>query len=93
MYCKCKSPKKKVSEANGNSFVVCAKSQGGCGEEINQSFTVSPAQLEVTKEMIDSIACGIELCPDCEGGGFSMVCYGGMPIEKNCEHCDGRGYI
>ena len=87
MYCKCKSPKKKVSEANGNSFVVCAKSQGGCGEEISQSFIAPPTQQEVTKAQIDSMALNIQLCEECEGdtyyGGFASIV---------CKRCDGKGY-
>lgn len=95
MYCKCKSPKKKNSEANGKTFQVCSLSEGGCGEEIQNcvvavDWTKTP---QATKEYVDSIASGVELCPECEGGCFTMVCYGGMPIEKNCKHCDGNGYI
>ena len=34
-----------------------------------------------------------ELCPECEGGGWTMKCYGGPPTEVACEYCDGVGLI
>lgn len=34
MFCQCKYPKKLPNDANGIKFDVCAKSLGGCGEEI-----------------------------------------------------------
>jgi hypothetical protein len=33
------------------------------------------------------------VCPECDGGGSHMVCYGGMPFEKKCERCDGAGEV
>lgn len=32
-------------------------------------------------------------CPDCFGGGWTMKCYGGPPVEVNCETCYGLGYL
>lgn len=34
-----------------------------------------------------------KICPDCEGGCFNMVCYGGNPTERDCERCDGEGKV
>lgn len=33
------------------------------------------------------------ICPDCEGSGFMMVCYGKSPVERDCETCYGDGYL
>lgn len=35
MSCKCQQPKKMKNSAGGVDFYVCAKSQGGCGQEID----------------------------------------------------------
>lgn len=44
--------------------------------------------------------CGLEAglcmcpeCPRCGGSGFTMECYGKMPVEVKCQECDGRGII
>lgn len=34
-----------------------------------------------------------KLCPDCEGGGIIVQCFGGPTIEMKCERCNGDGYI
>lgn len=37
MYCKCKEPKKKTILIMNNEVDVCAKSIGGCGQEVKES--------------------------------------------------------
>ena len=32
-------------------------------------------------------------CPECEGGCFTMKCYGDSPVEVDCEYCDGEGRV
>lgn len=34
MYCTCHNPQPMKNDANGVVFTVCAKSKGGCGEEV-----------------------------------------------------------
>lgn len=133
IYCKCQTPKKKTSEANGQKFEVCSKSLGGCGEEVDPrvrfigawagiDYSKSQDQTVTTKTAwptdpalgqdrtiiikvlqplkfvpitidVDSLKSPMKECPDCEGGGMIMKCYGGMPIEKKCDYCDGAGEI
>ena len=33
------------------------------------------------------------VCPECEGGCFTMECYGGQPTEVKCERCYGEGRV
>jgi len=32
-------------------------------------------------------------CDYCEGGGMTIECYGGPPLEVRCKECDGDGII
>lgn len=116
MYCKCDHPKKKVSEANGEKFTICAKSLGGCGEEYLEGIVRKSSEREfrymgadwakdpdqgITITFVgDALDIKVSppesvmvVCPECDGGCFTMVCYGGMPVEKNCERCDGAGEV
>jgi hypothetical protein len=39
MSCKCQDPKRMKNSAGGVDFYVCARSKGGCGEEIDPRIT------------------------------------------------------
>lgn len=49
MSCKCAQPKRLPNSAGGVNFVVCAKSLGGCGEEIIQDNRVRIVGNWITK--------------------------------------------
>lgn len=100
MYCDCLIKRPLTNDAAGSVFTVCAKSKGGCGKEIvSKSTPGSYLKVEdidfggVSYNAYGGIPKGEKICPECEGGCFTMVCYGGMPIEKNCDYCDGRGTV
>ena len=68
---------------------ICSHSIGNSGRCDNTkchyySYKILESILEVEEE---------EVCPDCEGGCFTMVCYGGSPVEAKCETCEGSGVI
>jgi len=105
-YCTCQQPKRFKSGAAGKSFYICKLSEGGCGEEIiDNQFVVNMniklnnpidfiiTDIKLSDIKVDGPQSGEVICPECEGGCFKMVCYGGMPIEKSCEYCDGRGAV
>lgn len=56
-YCTCQTPKPLKNDADGVIFTVCAKSKGGCGEEISDNpFLVSlpeGCEIDPTKIIID----------------------------------------
>jgi len=94
-YCDCIVKQPMTNGADGISFIVCAKSKGGCGYEIVDSPQAIIKQTLKNMGVVDiySPQSGEVICPECDGGCFTMVCYGGMPIEKNCDYCDGRGVV
>lgn len=53
MYCTCHNPQPMKNDANGVVFTVCAKSKGGCGEEINTDPTRVVIKLNRPIEFID----------------------------------------
>lgn len=81
MSCKCLNPKRMENSAGGEKFFVCAKSKGGCGEEIiDLDFgTFNPY------DVLDKD------CLNCGGIGtvlrLSMAGY----YDALCEHCSGTG--
>lgn len=89
MYCKCKSPKPLTNEANKTKFTVCAKSLGGCGEEIGDDFS------ELLKEFEDMLDGDFPPsdCPYCDGEGIVRVPFSN-PIELDfCTNCSGTGKV
>jgi len=49
MYCKCQQPKKIKNEAHGQMFYVCAKSAGGCGQEIITGSALVMEDIDISK--------------------------------------------
>lgn len=82
MSCKCRNPKRLENSAGGNKFFVCAKSKGGCGEEIDDSLDFGRFN---PYDVLDKD------CPNCGGIGtvlkLSMAGY----YDAFCEHCSGTG--
>jgi len=83
MSCKCRKPQRLENAAGGIKFYVCAKSRGGCGEEIiDLDFgTFNPYDI-LDKD-----------CTECAGTGVALRLSSAGYYEARCEHCDGSGRI
>lgn len=81
MSCKCKNPKKVENSAMGNKFYVCAKSKGGCGEEI---FENGFGKFNPYYDLYED-------CAECSGSGIVLRMSSIGWYDANCEHCSGTG--
>jgi ssDNA-binding Zn-finger/Zn-ribbon topoisomerase 1 len=81
MSCKCKKPMKVENSAYGKKFFVCAKSKGGCGEEI---IELDFGTFNPYYDLYDD-------CPNCSGTGIVMRMSSLGAYDTNCDHCCGTG--
>lgn len=88
MSCKCQQPKKMKNSAGGVDFYVCAKSLGGCGQEIGskwQSKTWDAGGGILTPEIIENAS------------KKALQSYGNINPHKpkviECPECYGGGMV
>jgi hypothetical protein len=85
MYCDCKDKKPLTNEANKVTFTVCAKSKGGCGREIGDSFKwkdITSPDLYVQSKY----------CLECDGDGVKLrLQHNGITKPETCKRCRGSG--
>lgn len=105
MSCKCQQPKKMKNSAGGVDFYVCAKSLGGCGQEIGGSKVFQGAKAVVTiggkvvgefhnvSYQVNPHKPKVIECPECYGGGMVAKLYPNGHTEVSCEYCDGIGEV
>lgn len=101
MSCKCQQPKKIKNSAGGVDFYVCAKSLGGCGQEIGGFRDTVDFIAKSLKESFSKTFVGqvnphkpkVIECPECYGGGMVAKLYPNGHTEVSCEYCDGIGEV
>jgi hypothetical protein len=79
--CKCRKPKRLKNSAGGVDFFVCAKSKGGCGEEIIDLDFGSFNPYDILDKD----------CLECGGAGVSLKLSIAGYYESRCDYCDGTG--
>lgn len=92
MTCKCKNPKKMNNSAGGVDFVVCAKSKGGCGQQIEEKKEPESYGDPGDEAAYPGLIFWSE-CPDCEGTGSIPKSYPSGYVEISCTHCNGSGRV
>ena len=85
MYCNCKDKKTLTIEVNKTTFIVCAKSKGGCGKEIINDIKWENVKLDITCWKVNE-------CLECDGSGVKLrLQHNGITNPETCKRCGGSG--
>jgi len=105
MSCKCQQPKKIKNSAGGVDFYVCAKSQGGCGEEIGVGKVVTGSKARIymngqlvgefgepEKSSTDHMVDAIRYTMNRQAGYNVNPHLPPLPKTEECPACHGAGW-